>query len=60
MDAIRTYFAKDSDEIILDAITTVIVGGAIVCLAGLVIAPAFFIPVGIAIFCITAAIAIFG
>jgi hypothetical protein len=59
MDAIRSYFVKDSDEIILDMITTVLVGGAMISLAGLVFAP-IFIPLAIAFLVIFSVIAVIG
>lgn len=60
METFRAYFAKDSDEIILDIITTLIVGGAIVCLAGLSFAPTIFIPIALVILAIVIPLAIFG
>lgn len=60
METIRAYFTKDSDEIILDVATTLIVGGAMVCLAGLTFAPAIFIPITLVILATLIPLAIFG
>jgi hypothetical protein len=47
----------DADERLLDILATLIVGGAIVCLLGLILLPSVFVPVAICLCLILIALA---